>query len=299
MNKNEIAKNKMYKTVIALLDEKINSFTGYTRFVQEIGTFKGYNHTLDGLIKLQNKSSTGETEAKNNGLEALIEKTVKLSRKALIYAQDINDPVLQKLFNIRTSNLRSAEVIMLADIDEICTVLQGIDPAALADHAITPEDLKVFREEIEKVKKNSTSTNTVQNTTETATVGLKACMKNMDASLYKMDDMIESHYEDSQPLLVEEYFKSRGIDSPAVRHSGYHFVFTDVATHQVVEGVQVRIKDQNKAAVSDIHGDARLIAIKSGTYHVDVTAKGYAPQSLTLTVIRGKVVDLDVALVRV
>jgi len=89
---------------------------------------------------------------------------------------------------------------------------------------------------------------------------------------------------------------NRNIEKLPTHHSGISAHITDAATGKDLEGATLAVN--GKTSTSDIDGIAEIIKIKPDTYNVTISLTGYAPQTMKITIERGKVTELEVKMAK-
>jgi len=298
MTQKENAKNKMYKSVLSFLTASLAVFTGFTRLLQEIKNFTTLNTTLDGFVQSQGKTISGITEGKMSTFETLVKNTVRAARKALVYAKDQNDDNLVATFDVSAKDFtHSTETNALTLAQNICDALNSNSVALEAGYMITAADISDISDGIAAFAGQQQAPANAASARIAARKSIDTTMKQIDSSLDIIDDLIEHTYDESNAELVEEYFANRTIDNIGVRHSGISAVITDAATNAPLEGAVMAIESLNKTATADINGAAELVRVTPGTYHISFSMAGYTTQTPTLTIEKGKIGTIAIALV--
>jgi hypothetical protein len=298
MNQKINAKNKMYKNVLSFLTASLATFAAFKRLMDEINNFTNLNASLDGFIQDQGKTTAGITESKSSILETLIKNTVRAARKALVFAKDNADDGLQAVFNVTATTFsKTDETTAFTNIQNVYAALNNNAAALQATYMITAADLTDISDGITAFKTQQSAPSNAVSAKAAALKGIEDTMEEADKSLDIMDDLIVNTYGDTDSELVDEYLSNRGIDNLGVRHSGIRAAITDAATDAPLEGAVMAIASLNKTATADINGEAELIRVTNGTYHVSFSMAGYITQTPTLIIEKGKIGTIAIALV--
>jgi predicted ATP-grasp superfamily ATP-dependent carboligase len=105
-----------------------------------------------------------------------------------------------------------------------------------------------------------------------------------------------SSYSAAHPDMIKEYLLNRNIDKLPTHHSGVSAHITDATTGADLEGATLAVN--GKTTTSDIDGIAEIVKVKPATYNVTVSLAGYASQTMKITIVRGKVTELEIKLVK-
>jgi len=90
---------------------------------------------------------------------------------------------------------------------------------------------------------------------------------------------------------------NRQLDKLPTHHNGISIHFTDKTTGTDLEGMLLSIN--GKSSTSDIEGVAEIRKIKHGTYNATVSFDGYVSQIIKVVIEKGRVLDLEIKMVKV
>ena len=296
MDLKQTAKNNMYKAVLGFLNNYSKEIGGFKRAATEAATFASLNATLDGYINQQAGKSSGVTGQKDALFKNMVILTVKASRKALVYAVDTNDGVLQALFNVQESDLYNMpQSKALAEAENISGALQNLS-GQLDDYRVTADNITAIGAAITAYEAASGTPQNTKAAIEAGTKGIEATMPLIDKSLHLLDDLIV-HGMDDDPDLVNTYRTVRRIIETGTRHTGLVATINDTGG-KGIEGATMLVQELKKHALSDILGVADIESMKPGMYHVIFSADGYATQTQVLKIEQGKTLTEVVVMVK-
>ncbi len=295
MTNRDIAKNNMYKQVKRFFNTHYAVFNGFARLLLQITLFGNLNDKLDDCIKTQGKVSTGVADNKATALLTVAALIVKASRKLLVYAKDQQNAVLMAILDIRAFDLtNSSYTNNLTTMENVLEAIKGIT-APLEDYRVSAADIAAIDAGIATCKAVQAEPGDARSSREAATKGIVVTMGAIDECLGVLDDLIVSEYADTHAALVEQYQKDRRIDNTAIRHSG---IAALVSNGTLAEGIEMKVEKLNKSAVTDINGKAEISPMRPGTYLVLFTGGHYLPQTVKLTVPKGKIIEVKVEMVK-
>src|SRR5258708_1047457 len=106
MTNHQIAKNKMYKKVLAFLAIPANAaiWAAFTRLVTEIANFVSLNGTFDNATQTQGQDTKGVTEDKEDDFHKMVALSVSMAFKAYVWAVDNSNNTLAEIFNVQLSD---------------------------------------------------------------------------------------------------------------------------------------------------------------------------------------------------
>jgi hypothetical protein len=117
-------------------------------------------------------------------------------------------------------------------------------------------------------------------------------------------DFIFGYYELSNPALLDELDLNCGIQREGVRHNTISATMIDgnppegAITH-LLQDVEMKNVELNKATKSDINGVAVFTKFIHGTYHLEFSKPGFVTKQMIVFVKRGQTVVLEVVMERV
>ncbi len=175
------------------------------------------------------------------------------------------------------------------------TVFSNIKPADIADMdavILAYDEVKVDTQDAIGAKK------------EDGTEAIYAAYVKGNAALKNIYDFFYGEYQKNEPELVKKLADCMVVDKTGVHHTGITALFLDgnppvgSITNLIQNGV-IKIMELNKQALSDINGVVSIIKIKPGTYHIEFSKAGFISQTLIVKIKRGKIITLEITLVRV
>jgi len=304
MEKDQIAKNNMYVKVDDFCNAAANStiLSSYARLATEIGTFAGKKSQLEGLIQQQQLDIKGITQGKNALWVTLCNLAINAAHKGYIWALDNNNSNLKEIFDVHKSDFFN--VSQNVAYVRAKNIRDSITPAinAMSSVELAQSDLDALNDAITAYENTLGTPGTAKAHKTQATQAIEALMHPIDQSLDNMERLIVSHFSGTNSAIVEEFLINRHIDALPTHHSGVHATVTDATNEMELSGAVLSIVDVNgnvlKTSTSDIDGIAEIIKIKNGTYNAVVSLAGYQSQTTRVEIKRGRVVDLEVGLVR-
>jgi len=298
MNHTQIAKNNMYGKVNTYFDDTTHSIVWkqFERLVDEVTKFKTNNATLASYIQQHKVDTSGVTQTKNTALNAMVSIVVRASQKAYVWALDNSNQRLAAIFDVQTSTFSKAnETTVFAKAKTIRdTLTQNIE--SMKSVELTPADLTAINAAISAYEAAIGTTGNIQSHKTAGTKGIVDVQKKMDQSLVIIDNLMVSHYKETNADMVQEYLLNRIVEKMPTHHSGISIHVTDATTGEELEGAVLAIG--GKTSTTDIDGDVEIIKITPNTYNAVVSFNGYASQTTKVVIERGKILDLEVKLVK-
>ncbi|MEI6490057.1 MAG: hypothetical protein WCP52_13890 [Bacteroidota bacterium] len=298
MNKNQISKNNMYdKMKVFFVNPDFSPiWSPFAKLDDKITLFGTKKDSLDKYIIQQQLTTTGITQDKSAELKKAEKLTVKLARKARVWAKSVSNDTLATLFDITKSTLsRLVETESIAKMTEIHTALNA-NATPLADYNITVLNISDLFAAIKAAKLLLSTPGTAKATTKAGTQAITEYMKEIDDILKDIDDLLIPEYEDTEPDMVKEYRNNRKIDNIGHYLTQLIAHITPLGATTPIQNVIMTIIELNRSNPSDINGIALIEKFRAGTYHIKFTALGYQTHIIIIKTIRGKKVEITVEL---
>ncbi len=294
MEKNQVSKNNMYSKMLVFFTNP--NFTGiwasFQVLVDDINLFTKRKGKLDDYIKQQGLSISGVTEDKDVDVLSAELLTIKLAKKAKVWAKKAGDKTLQALFTITKSNLgEMAASVSIAKMNEILGALND-NATALLVYNITTTDTGNLTTFI-------TTATTALGTPGAAKSNTEAGTSGVASQILLIDDVLIAEYSDSNADMVKEYKNDRKIDNVGHFATVLAAEITSALTKLALEGIKMTIIELGKMGESNIDGLAEIRKFKAGKYHVKFEGDGFVTQIIIVETKRGKVVKMVVVMVGV
>jgi len=298
MNHTQIEKNNMYGKVNTFFDDtKYSSvWKPFQRLADEVIKFKTDNTTLAAYIQQHKANTSGVTQTKNTALNAMASIVVRASQKAYVWALDNSNQKLAAIFDVQLPTfLKGSETTIFAKAKTIRdTLTQNI--ATMKSVELTPADLTAINAAISAYESAIGTTGTIQSYKTAGTKGIVDIQKKMDQSLVIIDNLMVSHFQETNAGMVQEYLLNRIVEKMPTHHSGISLHVTDAATGDELQGAVLAIG--GKTSTTDIDGDVEIIKITPDTYNAVVSLTGYTFQTMKVVIERGKILDLEIKLAK-
>ena len=293
MNSKQTNKKNMYNKLLVFFAANASVWAAFTRLVDEIMHFGKLNKKIDDAANLQGGVTTGITGGKNELRKKMATLLVRNARKARVWAHDAGNFEAEAIFNVQKDDFT------LGKEEESITHARVVQKA-LEDNAANLGAVNVSSSDISDSGKSIDNFETALGTPGAAEGKKKAGTETLvelfdaaDTSLDLIDDLLIHEYEESNPLLVEEYRNDRKIDNIGIHHTGLMATVVLAGTKTPVKGVKMTIVELAKAAESDIKGLTEIVGCKPGEYHVKFTG-AIVPVEMVVKLPQGHIVKMSV-----
>ena len=298
MNHTQIEKNNMYGKVNTFFDDTTHSIVWklFQRLADEVTTFKTDNATLASYIQQHKADTSGVTQTKNTAFSVMVNTVVRASQKAYVWALDNSNQKLAAIFDVQTSTFaKGSETTAFAKAKTIRdTLTQNI--GSMQSVELTAVDLTAINAAISTYEAAIGTTGTIQSHKTAGTRGIVDMQKKIDQSLAIIDNLMVSHFQETNADMVQEYLLNRTVNKMPTHHSGISVHVTDAATGDELQEAILSIG--GKTATTDIDGDAEIIKITPDTYNATIALKDYQTQTVKVVIERSKLLEIDVKLVK-
>ena len=143
MTNNQIAKNNMYKKLLAFFAIPANAavWAAFARLVTEIANFVSLNGELDQATQTQAQDTKGIAQGKTDAYNAMVKMAVEMAFKAYVWAVDNNNDELTEVFNVQISDFD--KIAQQTGFDKVKNIRDGIDGhiAGMAGVNLLPADV--------------------------------------------------------------------------------------------------------------------------------------------------------------
>lgn len=292
MNARQQAKSKMYDRSLGFYETNKLIFNDFPLLKSEDAEAVADNAQLHTATSAGDAPTTGITDATLALRTAMGAALLPLANTALGWAIKNDKELVPNFSLVHTDFDRGALPLAVIKADHVIKALRdnlGVLGPAVKITAAMIDAAQAKRDLFAAAIKN---TSTVQGTNEAATGEAAAWFPKMDEHMAVMDAFIDGQFTGSQPALVAEWHIMREIGATVRRHTGIHLTATDSA-HQPLEGVQMKITESGRTAVTDIHGEAELQKMHPGAYHLTYTHGGVV-KTAVVEVKSGVTVDVVV-----
>lgn len=298
MNHHQIEKNGMYKKMLIFFGNPLYSviWATFTRLANEITNFITLNTELSSYIQQHHADIKGVTHTKNDAFMTMVTLTVNKAQRAYVWALDTGNGRLAQVFDVpKSAFMNVAEDAAFAKIKNMRDALNA-NIASMASVQLTPADVTEVNTAITAYQHTIGTTGAAQAHKTGGTQGLEDLIHSIDKSLDIIDNLLVSSYSATHADMIKEYLLNRSVDKLPTHHSGIQVHVTDATTGADLEGAVLAVN--GKTSTSNIDGIAEIIKIHPEGYNASVSLTGYAPQSFKVTIVRGKVTELEVKMAK-
>jgi len=202
----------MEKDTIAFLDKNEAEWNKIPVIVKNVAKLKANEALIAQADKTQKeKDPSGHTSQKDVQFEKMTQLGYKLSCKVTSYALEEENQVLLNTVDFSMSQLEQGSE------NEVVTRCQIIADKAsenllyLDDYNVTEDEIKTFRENIEKFKRMPVERDMITNERKGAVKSIPELIAEARLLLEKLDNNVDGMIDD--PAFVNAYHQIRGINS--------------------------------------------------------------------------------------
>lgn len=303
MTTTQIAKYSVYNKLVAFLVAYASSFAGLTRLLQSSTDFNTAFSSLKTILPSSTiHPSDPVTVTKNEAFASMIDVIVSLANRAFVFAIDTSNNILEDIFKVEYSSFsKPSEPAKIILAQNVLTALNGNSVALIAGYDITALELTAAAAAIALAQSKIAAPRVVIGNNKAANNAIVTAFTGVDKKIVLLEKLIYGKFRTgafANQLLIDSFDSAKAI-TIAVGHTALIATFLDVDGNPI-EGAQVEIVLESgvKVAVSDIMGVAAADTFVGGTYHVNSSAPTYVSKTQVVKFLMGKVVYLDIVLVK-
>jgi hypothetical protein len=234
------------------------------------------------LIGQQGTKSIGTTAAKQEARAAMGAELAQMASGIALYARTAGNAQLRTEASLTPSRIKAATDDALIGMVTRITRLATEHLPVLAPFGITAADVSALSAKGDAYAPLIGAPARVRQTAAEATAALTALIGDMRANLDTMDDYMIL-WSKTAPEFHTEYFFARRIVKPGFRTRALEVAVQD-AEGAPVAGATFTIPSERIKRKTSERGVCRVSHLPDGTHRAQVSAKGFAPQEVTLQI---------------
>jgi len=288
---------KRAKTLNNFLSQNNTVFSVYPPFAQEYKLFNNNINLLDGFIPNKDVVRTGITKDKAAMKLQVANDLLPVCTATRAYAiKQGNETLAADMHFSETTLMRMKDADVLAFAQRIQTIITPLltDPD-FAAYGITSANLDTAVADATDFNSSIGQASITGADSTVANKNINDTIKLIRANIVQFGLLI-NYFRVSDPDFFAGYHINSAVDNAGVRHSGIEGIVTAAADGQPVAGALVSFAEMNKSAVTDSLGHYSIMRIKQGIHSVEISAAGFATQTLSHHIIRAQVDEVNVVL---
>lgn len=294
MNREQSNKRNMYSKLLVFFQDNGGTWSTFMELVNQIVAFVGLVGAIDAEVNKQAFDATGIAADKSEDFLDMVKKTVKYARKARVWAHNVGNSTLEHLFDVRKDDFtKMKQNVALARCKDIRQALFD-NVGSLGGVNVTSGNVSAILTAITAFEASMGQPGAAQADQKSATDALPGLFELTDTRLDNIADLLINEYEETNADMVAAFINAHHIDNIGIHHTGISTVIEYSDGSGPAEGIQMKIVELNKTALSDIDGIDEIIRCKPGTYHIEFTGTGIVPKTIIKKITRGQILALHV-----
>jgi hypothetical protein len=292
MNARQAAKLAMYRLVKSTVEAHPQVLTSFAPFANAYGIFASYLQQIDEALELQETSSRGATQTKEDRRERVINDLLKIIAALKYYGTTQDNRDAQDVGRISRSTLEDVSapsftgkaymILSVAEANAAALVPLGITAALLADAATK---LGAYVDYLASPDRSVTQK-------RRGTSLIVEYLNAMDAILKGQMDPAAELMRGDHVEFVTEYFFSREIHDPSYHTRALEVRVTDSVTGHPLPGVRGRILPVGIDKHTGEAGRFYVPHLEAGDYEVVLEVAGYQLKTVPFYVVQGQRTEL-------
>ena len=273
-----------------------DKYTLLKPIVKQVNLLAANNKKINSYIPARSENGEAATTGKDNLKTVIANSVDNICSFAKVYALDIEDV---SLFN--KVNYTGSDVVHMRDpqVYGFATTLVGVITPLLSVPAFMEYPVSI--DDVEELNTNATTFNenlgdakVIDSNNSAASQAINLLLQQNAAIIRKLNGLME-YFKKSDPAFYKKYHDVAVLDYSGIHHSGIQGIIKDASGTPVYLAI-ITGEGKNKIAKSEKDGSYRLVKIRSGLRTFTITAPGYQSQTLTIHIIRGQVLDININL---
>lgn len=286
MNNRQENKLSMYNVVLKVLDKNSAQVGSVAALATGKSNFASAVQSVRKTNLIQEKTTKGKTEDKQDMKEALSDEAYTLAAAVQAYAATINDNNLYELVHYSRSTLLGMEDERLPQVCTLILTTANEHATALVDFGVDAAQLTDFDTAIVEWDTESTEPRTAISERVAATGELPVLFAAADEILKKQLDKLMEKFRKLDPPFYNTYKSARKIVNAG--HGQLTATVTgkvvNAATSLGIAGASVEDADVGLLVLTDADGNFEMKKVPLGEAVFTVMAVGFEPASLTVDV---------------
>ena len=295
MDKNQRSKLNMFVAVLLYFKKYTTLFAGYAQLLIEITAFSSLATDLETDIGEQKKDTRGVTASKNSLVTEAIRMVVKVARKGRVWAENAKEIDLEQVFNIHTSDFNGLGDSII--LDHLAIVVKALNDnlVTMVGYKLTAADMLLVAAAMTAARDSVSTTTQAKAVKVVSTQNIETKLAEGMNQLVKIDDLLITEFEDTNPEEVNEYRQNRIVNPIGTHHTGIAATVTNTAKTALL-GVNCNIAEIKRSGLTNHIGLVEISKFKTGTYEIVFSHPGYDNYTLILEIPSGKTVNFNVVM---
>ena len=299
LNADQARQLDRFQTTENLCNKNSDKYAILKPFQKQVRLLSVNNKKINSYIPARSGNGEGATEEKRDRKADIATSVNGICSLVIPYALDIEDSELYNAVNFTTT-----DVIDLRDVAVLgfVTTLVGVITPLLsnpdfADYPVTVEELNALTENANTFNDSLGDNKMIDKDSSIASKNIDTLLAANRLIIAKLNKLI-NYFETKDPDFVESYRKAAALNNTGIHHSGIRGIIINSSTEQPIESVTIILtgKTNIKNTATDSSGAWQIIKFIPGKCSLTISAPGYQSRTIEVTIIRSKIIELNIAL---
>ena len=268
-------------------------------FSKAVADLSANNKEINALVPARSQNGKSATAEKKNLKAAIATGVGDICSLVIPYAIDIEEATL-----FSSVNFTATHVIHMRDANlfGFVTTLVGVITPLLSrenfsGYPVTAADLDTLMIDAGNYNENLGAAKVSKVKSSIASANIDALMKANRLIIRKLNKLI-NFFKKKDPGFAEAYYAATALSHTGAHHSGIRGTIINTASEQPAKEVSVTLEREKskKTTTAGSNGTYAILKCRAGTWNLIITAPGYQSQTIVVTVIRGKIIELNITL---
>ncbi len=267
----------------------------------QVNSLTDNNKKITDLIPSRSQDGEAATGEKRDLKGDIATAVDYICSSASVYALEIKDKTLYNAVNYTATDvvrMRDGEVngFVITITGAITPLLSNPD---FLEYDVTAEDIENLTKNAAAYNDSLGDNKIIDNNSSIASANIDALLLANSIILTKLTKLMV-YFKTTDPAFYQGYQKVIIIDKSGIHHTGIRGVATNRDSQAPLKDVTIvyhgKTPDKNKTTITDSKGVYELIKLIPGERTFTFTVPGYDSQTITVKLIRGAILTLNITL---
>ena len=266
-------------------------------FRNEVTPFLHNLAQVSGQAGIKEQKGTGVTIQKRELKKQLAREAAGICTLATAFAITTNNTIFKHqvrftytdFFTLKECDVRTVITNLVKNIKPF------LSDKRFAGYGITADNLTSVKKKALQFNDSIGMATMLNNRSDIASNSITSALKKIKGNIAQFTRLLPL-FSSNHPGFITGFQDALVVTNTAVRHNGVEGIIKNSFTGQPVEGVTITSEDKKKTVVTSASGFYHLARIKTGNRKLTMSADGFTTQVITVKVIRGTTVTLNISL---
>lgn len=298
LNNEQAREYNRAQTVQTFFEPQSGIYSLSPAFSEEVSLFFGNNKKLLTYIPVKKERGDGVTKTKAELKKETAVAAGFVCSMTTAYANKIGDSELKSSVAYTESVIeRMKDSNILGFVNALTSIVSPllVKDGFSEEYSITESTLHDLTEKATAFNSNIGKARVIDTNSGIASRNINKILAAIRGNIVQFNLLI-AFFKEKYPDFVEGYRKAILISDTGIHHSGIEGIIRNSSTGAPVKGVTITGEGKDKKVITGADGVFKLIKFRSGMHTFAITAPGYESQSVTVHIIRRKLLRLDISI---